>query len=229
MFNVPSSLSFGVGWALFLLLSFFVREASKHRLDGRLAFAKLSFTLRRAARHLRQNYGKDDKHPTWHHGDHDRIIAHLVAYPLAFIFSPFSSTSLSDNDDKIDNDELQSRMKSKATNDELLHLLLHHDDVRDIYDAPMPYLKCMSVVRSYFTATEPDNPAFAGIHATETPAGMTTRNVSSILLDEIDATATSLQRIKGFRPAVSYVNHLTLFVYIWLGFMPLTLLSSAGW
>lgn len=120
-------------------------------------------------------------------------------------------------------------MKSKATNDELLHLLLHGDDVEDIYKAPIPYLKCMSVVRAYFTATEPDNPAFECIHAKESPAGMTTRNVSSILLDEVDATATSLQRIRAFRPAASYVNHLTLFVYIWLGFMPLTLLSSAGW
>lgn len=200
--TLPASLAFGIGWALFLLLSFFISQASKHHHEGRAALAKLSFVLRRGARHLRQNYPKQ----TWHQGDHDRIIALLVAYPLAFC----------------------------NRNHPGLSYLLHQNDIDDIQKSPVPYYHCMAVVRAYFTATEPDSSEFETavqrkLEGKLSPAGKGTRNVSSLLLDEIDSTANTLRRVSTFRPAVAYVNHLTLFVYIWLAFVPLTMISSAGW
>lgn len=85
------------------------------------------------------------------------------------------------------------------------------------------------VVRSYFVAIEPDAPEFNDLHAKYTPSGPSRRDMQSRLVDEIYTAAIAIERIKTFCPAVAYVNHLTLFIHIWLMFMPLTLISSAGW
>lgn len=112
MLTVPPSLSFGVGWVLFLLLSFFIRDVSKHHQEGRVSFARLSFNLSRFARHLRQNHPKGP----WHVGDHDRIIAHLAAYPLAL---------------------------GKPYDNKAIKLLLHAQDVVDIETAAVPHYHCL--------------------------------------------------------------------------------------
>lgn len=199
--NVSSTVSYGVGWALFVLLSLYVREASKRYVGAQISIQHASAALKRVVRIVRQCYPAG----MWHEGDHERLMAHIVAYPIA----------------------LKMTLRRERTPDQLAHLL-HPDDVSDIVSGDLLHLQCLRVVRSYLTAAEDDNDAFRHIAANETLPGADVRRVITEILDSADLFATSAVQVAHFRPASSYINHLRIFLYIWLMFLPLAVVGPSG-
>lgn len=202
--NVPSSVSSGVGWALFVLLGFFIREASKRYRDAQVMLSKSGSHLCQIARAIRQAYPPG----LWHHGDLERIGAHLVAAPIA----------------------LKMVLRGERDREQLKHIL-HPDDVTDLINTAPMYLHCTRVVRAYLFTSEPDDPAarFPFVAARKSPAGLGVRHLLFELIDSVELQLNTTLGISEFRPSVAYVNHLQIFLYIWMMFLPLALLESSGW
>lgn len=193
---VPSSVVHGVGWALFILLGFFVREAAARHREAAIALDKIAGLIPQTVRQLRQAYHR----VKWHEGDRDRIVGHLVAYPIAL--------------------KMELRGEREAAQ---LDGVLSDEDVGDVVAADVMHLHCMRVVRAYFSVAEHDE------RRPVTHAGLDTRYLVMQLTDQVDMEAFLLRRIKDFKPARGYTNHLKIFLGIWLFFLPLALVSSSGW
>lgn len=201
--NVSSSVSYGVGWALFVLLGFFIREASGRFQEAHLSIATVGLHLANLLRQIRQAYPAG----TWHDGDLDRIVAHLVAFPIAL--------------------KMALRGEREA---EQLDMILTPEDLEDVLEADSMHLHCSRVVRAYTSAAEDDAYySFGHTKAEATPAGWGTRYFVIDVLDAVDMAANTATRISEFRPSIAYVSHLQIFLYIWMLFLPLALVASSGW
>lgn len=200
---VPTSAIFTAGFSLFILLAFFIREATTRQRDAVESLHTISHSLRHIMRKLRLGYPRG----TWHSGDHDRIFGHLAAYPIA----------------------LKMSLRHERHPDQLAPLL-HPSDVRDILAAPSMHLHCAKIVRAYFACAEDDSPYnFPPIAASSTPAGMGTRLHIITLIDTVDRASASLTRIETLLPAAGYVSHLRAFVYIWAFILPSALVADSEW
>lgn len=203
--NIPSSVTYSLGWALFVLLGFFIREASARYQEGQHAIHTAAAHLRQVVRILKQLYPPN----TWHPNDLDRIVAHLVAYPIA----------------------LKMTLRSERERCQL-DPILHPHDVTDVLAADALHLHCSRVVRAYFSASEDDSQLAKQLHFLDlphSPAGPGTRYFLIDILDAVDLASNTAVRVGEFRPAVVYVNHLRFFLYIWLMFLPLSLVQTSGW
>lgn len=199
---VTPAVTYTLGWAVFVLLGLFVSEASARFHTARSSIftvgSQLSFLLRK----LHQCYPPG----TWHPGDHERIAAHLIAYPIA--------------------------LKMSLRNDrspEQLRPILHENDIHDLVNADTMHVHCLRVVRAYISAAEDDSAEFYLCDTGSTPAGALIRKIITKFTDDIDSTASTVTRIAQFRPSVAYVNHLHILLSIWLMFIPITLIVSSGW
>lgn len=231
--NVPISVAYSVGWTLFVLLALFMYEASNRYQKGQFALHSVGTLLRQVIRILRQGYQTG----FWHPGDTDRIVAHIVAYPIAL--------------------KMTLRNEREAAQ---LHNILEPDDIQDVINADLMHIHCSRVVRAYFSVSEfgvgqasannnlPPSifPASSTVitfpsstsssstppesHSTSSHCtGNGTRFFVVDILDAVDMAANSAVQISEFRSAVGYVNHLRILLCIWLMFLPLTLLPSSGW
>ncbi|KAI0558539.1 Bestrophin/UPF0187 [Gracilaria domingensis] len=200
--SVSSSVSYGVGWALFVLLGFFIREASNRYFEAQVHWTYIGGNLRQTARQFRQNYPQG----TWHDGDISRIAAHLIAYPIA----------------------LKMALRGERERAQL-EGILHDNDLDDVLDADMMHCHCMRVVRAYSSAAEDDGHAFADVPVDKTPAGWGIRYLLLDLMDAVDSRANNLVKIAKSSPSLGYVTHLQIFLYIWMFFLPLALVKSSGW
>lgn len=204
--NVPSSLNFGVGWALFFLLSFLLRQSVNRHRSAYLLLHRIGTTTRRLVRTIRQNYDRG----SWHDGDHERMFSHLIAYPIAL--------------------KMSLRKEHLKRDPKQLDYLLGGDDLKDVLASDVMHLHCMRVVRSYVAVAEDDSEGFERNNIVkETGAGNGIRKVISAVMDDVDRSAVSIVRISEFIPSEAYINHLGIFLYIWLLFLPLSLLESSGW
>lgn len=201
--NVTSSVSYYVGWALFILLGFFIRESSTRFRDSQVLLFDIDVRLRQVIRSLRQAYPPN----SWHPGDLDRIAAHLVAYPIAL--------------------KMHLRDERDASQ---LRPILHSADLTDVINADLMHIHCSRVVRAYFAAAEDDAPyAFRHSKNDSTVPGWGIRYLVIDLVDTLDFLANSVMRISDFRPAFGYINHMNIFLYVWMMFLPLTIVQSSGW
>lgn len=201
--NVSSSISYGVGWALFVLLGFFIREASARYNEAQTSLEKVSGLLRQTLRKIRLLYPVN----AWHSGDLDRMAAHLVAYPIA----------------------LKMTLR-KEREREQLESILHPDDLSDVLSADLMHAHCSRVLRAYLISIEDDAPdLFTHTSVSSTPLGYGTRYFILDLLDGVDLAANAAVRIAEFRPSLGYVNHLRIFMCIWFFFLPLSLIETSGW
>lgn len=200
--SVSSSISYGVGWALFVLLGFFIREASNRYWDAQVNWSIIGAILRQIARHIRQTYPQG----TWHEGDIDRIIAHLVAYPIAL--------------------KMMLRGEREAMQ---FDGILHKEDIDDVLNSDSFHTHCMRVVRTYISAAEEDCKAFEIIAADATPAGWGARYLVIDQMDAADFHSNNVMKISRSSPAKGYVTHLHVFLYLWMFFLPLALIKSSGW
>lgn len=201
-FNLSDSVSYGLGWALFVLLGFFVREASQRYTTSLATWARVSERLLEAVRHIVQVYPSS----TWHPGDTDRIIAHLVAYPIA----------------------LKMMLRGEREREQIAPFL-HPDDVEDVVSSDSMHVHCLRVVRAYMAAAEDDAPYGFIPRAQVTPAGWGTRFFIVDIIDSVDQNANGAIRIANFRPSIGYVNHLHVFYFIWMAFLPLAIVKTSGW
>lgn len=201
-FNLSDSVSYGLGWALFVLLGFFVREASQRYTNALATWARVSERLLEAVRHIIQVYPSS----TWHLGDTDRIIAHLLAYPIA----------------------LKMMLRGERERDQLAPFL-HPDDIEDIVTSDCMHVHCLRVVRAYLASAEDDAPYGFIPQAQVTPAGWGTRFFVIDVIDTVDKHANVAIRIANFHPSIGYVNHLKIFYFIWMAFLPLAIVKTAGW
>lgn len=200
--SVSTTVSYGVGWAVFVLLGFFIREAADRFREAQCNLASVSDILEQSMRHIVQVYPPG----TWHPGDQGRLVAHLVAYPIAL--------------------KMTLRGEREA---EQLATILHEDDIRDVLRADSMYIHCMQVVRSYLTAAEDDQHYGFKPAVVSTRAGWGTRYLIMDMMDTIDDFANKTVRIAEFRPSAGYINHLHILLYIWFFFLPLALVKSSGW
>lgn len=202
--DVPSSVSSGVGWALFVLLAFFIDEASARYYEGQTTISKAGSHLCQIIRLLRQLYPSG----TWHDADLERIAAHCVAIPITV--------------------KMAVRGEKDATQ---LESILHPDDIHDVLNAGGPmHVNCTRVIRAYISAVETDRIFRSpGITSNSCPAGIGVRHLLFDLIDTVESDCNVATRISEFRPSVSYVNHLQIFLYIWMMFLPLTLIKTSGW
>lgn len=199
--NVPASLLGGVGWALFVLLGFYMRESSRRYMTAVNSWDALVGHLIIILRHFIQI------HSTcfWHDGDLDRIVAHLAAYPIAI-----KMTLRGEND----RDQLQP--------------ILNPSDLEDVMAADSMHAHCLRVVRSYLISKEPDS-AFGFQPQDRGLYGAGIAYVSFDFVDTLIYNANQLINIALFSPAVGYVTHLFVFMIIWLFFLPLNLVAVSGW
>lgn len=201
-FLLPSHILSAVGWALFVLLGFFIREASGRHREALENWHNITSHIRIVIRHIVQMYPQG----LWHSGDHDRILAHLIALPISI--------------------KMTLRHEREA---QQLAMFLHPSDVDDIIQSDHMHIHCLRVVKSYFTCAEVDATAGFQTAAKTIPAGYGARVHSIAFLDAIEQFTASIIRIGEFRPSAGYVNHLRVFLYIWLSFLPLGLVETSGW
>ncbi|CAN8064519.1 unnamed protein product [Agarophyton chilense] len=163
----------------------------------------MSAHLRYVIRDLRQAF------PTgsWHSGDIERIAAHLVALPIA----------------------LKMHLRGEREHQQLEGILCP-EDIRDLLKAQIMPFHCTRIVRTYFSAAQDDAPiSFASTAMQKSPAGLSTRHLIMNNVDSIDAHSGVLLTISKFKPSAGYVNHLEVFLYIWMFFLPLTIVATSGW
>lgn len=201
--NVSSSVTFGVGWALFVLLGFYIREASNRYIEAQTAIHKTGDMLCRMVRVIRQAFPLN----TWHKGDRDRIMAHLIAFPLAFNMSLRGERDI-----------------------DLLKVVLHEKDAEDVVLAKSMHFHCMRVVKSYLIVQDDSCADFQECNIVNiSQAGGLTRMIMGVMTDGVDEAAIAAFRISQFRPSLAYLNHLRIFLYIWMMFLPLAVVGPAGW
>lgn len=199
--NVPSSLLSGAGWALFVLLGFYIREASRRYMTAvqswDVACAHLMVLMRSILQVFRTVH--------WHPGDIDRIVSHLVAYPIVL--------------------KMALRRERDASQ---LQPILDPSDLRDVLAADSMHAHCLRVVRSYLIAQEADTEC--GFRPDD--HGRTGPGVSYIVFDFLHVIlehSNTLLNIAEFSPAFGYIFHLKVFMFIWLFFLPLNIIQSSGW
>lgn len=201
--SVSPSVSYGVGWALFVLLGFFIREASARYHEAQVTIHHLGGKLRLLLRTIRQNYPRG----TWHRGDYERIVAHIAAYPIVL--------------------KMVLRNEREAAQ---LTPFLDERDVNDIVNAPNMHVHCTRVIRAYLVSTESDAKfPFQFSDTATAPGGESIRFYAFNIVDYLDISASVAVRIACSQPAVGYNNHLYIFLYIWMMFLPLALVISSGW
>lgn len=196
------SVVYAVGWALFILLGFQIREASGRYRDALLCWGRVAAMLKMVLRHMVQGYPRG----VWHDGDHDRILAFLVAYPIAL------KMQLRDERERL---QLES--------------ILHPSDVEDVIAAPNMAAYCIQVIRAYFSSAEVDQEKPFIPQKTALEPGFKPRYFIIDQIDSLDQQGVVLDRIKLFKPALGYQFHLRTFLIIWLMFLPLAIVQSSGW
>ncbi|CAN8072672.1 unnamed protein product [Agarophyton chilense] len=200
---VSSSVSYAVGWALFILLGFFIREASSRYWEAQLGWTHMAAYLRYVVRDLRQGFPAG----SWHPGDLERIVGHLIAIPIA----------------------LKMELRGEREGEQLAGVLCDAD-IDDVMAANSMHLHCSRVVRTYFSAAQDDAlVSFQSVAMPSTPAGLSTQHLIMNNVDAIDSQAGILTAISNFSPSAGYVNHLEIFLYIWMFFLPLAVIETSGW
>lgn len=116
-------------------------------------------------------------------------------------------------------------------NIEQLTPVLHARDAEDVIAAPAMHIHCSRVARAYTLAVDDDTPFWASRYsdADTKPQGYGSLYISLGTVDLMDSEAQKAVAISEFRSSLAYVNHLRIFLYIWILFLPLALVSSSGW
>lgn len=202
--SIPSFVSAATGWALFVLLSFFIREATKRYRSASTAIHNVGMLLSYTFKMITYYYPSG----TWHPGDIDRIVRHIIAYPIA----------------------LKMSLRNERESVQLEHIL-HPDDVKDVIAADSMHTHCLRVVRAYAFSVVDEKPshAFRFVDAKKTPAGKSSTRYIIDTLDKVDLEAQKAIAIGEYRSSIAYVNHLNIFLYTWILFLPLALVGTSGW
>lgn len=199
--NVSSTVLSGVGWALFVLLGFYISESSRR-------FATATTTWDNFSGHLvilLRAFIQSHSYCFWHHGDLDRIVAHISACPIA----------------------LKMALRGERDRSQL-EPILEPSDLDDVIAADSMYAHCLRVLRSYVITNESDN----NLGFKPPVLGRGSGGIAFMSYDVIDSIsfhANALLNIAHFSPAVGYVSHLYVFLVIWLFFIPLNLVAVSGW
>lgn len=142
----------------------------------------------------------------WHVNDRDRILAHMMAYPIA----------------------LKMMLRGEREREQL-EKILHPLDVDDVIQSQEMHIHCTRVIRGYMSSSETESMAGFQPATPQSPAGDSIQFYQIGIVDSVDSIASKLLRIAEFQPALGYVNHLRIFLYIWLFFLPLALVETSGW
>lgn len=200
--SLSSDVSFGVGWALFVFLGFFTSAASARFYSAQVKVSGTGSQLSQVVRHLCQGY----THGVWHDHDFERILGHLVAYPIC----------------------LKMQLRGECDRSQL-EQFLHSADVDDILKSHRMHLHCSRVVRAYFSSAEHTAQVSDDVERKKLIAGFSSRYFAMEQIDDVDTLASAAMRIHLFKPSVGYVNHLRIYLYIWMMFLPMSLISDSGW
>lgn len=188
-----------IGFALFLLLG--SRLNDSHGRYG-TAIVLLQGGIVATSRLFVSRFAAVYTAGNFHEGGLQRVMAHLVGFFLS----------------------LKGSLRGD-TYEEELRKYLHEDDVRRILRAPNQVEYCMNVVRGYLAEGDRLETNEPGRHS----CGMVEHYYLIYLSMRLSAPATGCQRLQRVPLPYGYVQHLRIFLLIWVLLLPLSLVESTGW
>lgn len=138
----------------------------------------------------------------WHEGDVERIAGHVAAFAICLVGS-----------------------LRKQDCQEKLRQVLGEEDVHKILSTTVPSDYCIDVVRSYLLDAE-RRYVIEGIDK-KCSGNELTRLM--LLLRELKWPSLECRQMQRFPLPFGYVQHLRIFLFIWLVVLPLSLVEDAGW
>lgn len=182
--NVPSSVVYGVGWALFVLLGFYIRD-STHRYHSTTTEI---LPVAKRARFLATNILYSCPPGTWHAGDVDRLIRHLVAYPIALKMQLHGERSSRDCRDQLDP-------------------VIHAKDTDDVLKSSVLHAQYSRVIRAYTLTVDDDTALWPSefVSAEKKPMGYASLYVLLEGADRLDDAAQVAVGLSEFRSSTGYV------------------------
>lgn len=188
-----------VGFALFLLLGFRLYD-SHARYESSLALVQGG--LVGGLRLIVSRIFLAYPGGTWHDGDVERIAAHVAAMLVC----------------------LRGSLRQLDFGDKL-RMYLQESDVRRIQDSPNPVEYCLHVVRAYIADGDRMETEEPGRH----PCGIVDHYMLMRYTRKLGLPATACQRLLRIPLPFGYVQHLRIFLAIWIILLPLGLVESTGW
>lgn len=141
----------------------------------------------------------------WHPGVIERMVAHLVAYPIT----------------------LKMSLREEREASQVRHIL-DPNDVADLLAADSMHVHCLRVVCAYIYCVDEET-----LHGKMLDqrmfVGKGIRELIVRVVDQVDLEAFDLMCVVEFQPSLGYVNHLQIFMHIWLFFLPLSLVATSAW
>lgn len=157
-------MTFGVGLALFAFLGLFISAASARYNTAQTNMREVCKQLNRILCLFFQGFQVG----AWQEGDHERIVWHLVAYPICL--------------------KISLRMEHDGSQSEQI---LHPSNVDDIMNAPVMHFHCAKVLRAYFSSACNMAACFTEDPASLNMVGWGSRFYKTSLVEDLDAFAAS--------------------------------------
>lgn len=189
-----------IGFALFLLLGFRLHDSHWRYVSALTIWREgIIGTTRLLSNRMFEAYEAG----TWHAGDLERIAAHLTAFSVV----------------------TAGRLRREATCEARLRDIMHPDDVAAVERMTEKGDYCLDVVRTYLVAEE--TMRCAG----ERPfrVGRNEHWMIFHYLNVLKDHAAKCERMIRIPLPFGYVEHIRIFLLIWLLLLPLGLVESTGW
>eukprot|EP00177_Eucheuma_denticulatum_P001223 GFKZ01002204.1.p1 GENE.GFKZ01002204.1~~GFKZ01002204.1.p1 ORF type:complete len:322 (-),score=40.79 GFKZ01002204.1:586-1551(-) len=188
-----------VGFALFLLLGFRLYDSHWRYVTGMRVWQDGII----ATSGMIANRIFEGYEPnTWHEGDKERIAAHLAAFSVV----------------------TASRMRGERFREDILRTFMHPDDVARLSRVIEKGDYCSNVVRGYLMKGDVMN-----VNGMRHSIGSNEHWHATYLLDLLKGYAAELERIVAAPLPFGYVQHIRIFLAIWLALLPLGLVEEEGW
>lgn len=196
---IDASVSEYVGFALFLLLGFRLYDSHWRYVTGLTIWREgIIGTTRLLSNRLFSCYAAG----TWHEADMERIAAHLTAFSVV----------------------TAARLRQETSCAEKLGAIMHPSDVTAVEGMAEKGDYCLDVVRTYLVAEEN-----ARLEAgRELRVGRNEHWMVFHYLNVLKDHAAKCERMIRIPLPFGYVEHIRIFMLIWLMLLPLGLVESTG-
>lgn len=199
--DISNDILVTVGFALFMVLSFRASNGNVQYEAGAALFGAIRKTVRNLAVEIVQCF----KAGTWHEGDKERLIAHLVQLPIA----------------------LKNATIGKETAGGQWKGLLSEQDEAELESASCEVQYILNLLEAHMLTADCADPTYI--------ARQSGKRSSTIVLSRILLRIYSVREVMGrvmctkrFPCPVSYSRHQRLFAGLWLALLPFSMTPTAG-